>query len=328
MKCGSLVYDTAQGLGVLARMYYDVGLITHVAVIHHGSRPSYYRYPGAPRITDLRRQQRELEAFCASVDVMLFLETPFSWELIDFCKRRGVKTVLQVQYECTPEKMPAQPDLILCPSLLDAKYYPDGVYLPVPVNVPWKQRTRAEVFVHNSGNGGLRGRNGTKELLDAMRFVRQPVRLLVRAQEGLPGCPDDPRIEFRKGTVPHSELHAEGDVFIHPTKFDGLSLPIQEARAAGMLVITNNRFPMNEWLPREPLIPVKEYRKARVGPPYNEFDEAVVDPRDIAATIDRWYGADITAYSLSGREWAEQHSWERLKPRYVSALEALCASAT
>ena len=40
-------------------------------------------------------------------------------------------------------------------------------------------------------------------------------------------------------------------MFVFPEKFNGLSLPLQEARAAGMLVLATDRFPMNTWLPRE-----------------------------------------------------------------------------
>jgi hypothetical protein len=87
-----------------------------------------------------------------------------------------------------------------------------------------------------------------------------------------------------------------------------------------------DRFPMSEWLPREPLIPVAGYRKNRIGPPYHEFSEAVFDPKDIAATIDRWYGRDITEYSASGKAWAESMSWAKLRPRYLEVLESLCAS--
>jgi hypothetical protein len=68
------------------------------------------------------------------------------------------------------------------------------------------------------------------------------------------------------------------------------------------------------------LIPVAGYKKTRVADRCLEFDEAVIDPKAIAAIIDEWYGADITGYSQLGKEWAESMSWDRLKPKYMELL--------
>jgi hypothetical protein len=332
LRVGSLVYATDSGLGILARSFVCHGVVTDPVVVRHGHHVTHDDwYPGAPQITSLRdpKQLRRLEEIVASWDVFLAFETPFHWPLFDHCRAKGVRTALMVMYECTPERMPAEPDLILCPSLLDLKYYPQGVCIPVPVEVEWRQRTRAEVFIHNAGHGGLRGRNGTREVIEAMQYVRSPIKLILRSQDSrsvvgaLQAIERDERITLCCNTYPHYDLFTAGDVFVFPTKFDGLSLPLQEARAAGMLVLTGDRFPMNDWLPREPLIPVAGYGTARIGPPYNQFDEARYDPREIAAKIDEWYGADISAYSRAGRAWAETMSWEKLGPVYRETLEAL-----
>ncbi len=127
-------------------------------------------------------------------------------------------------------------------------------------------------------------------------------------------------VEFRRGIFPADTLWTEGDVFVFPEKFNGLSLPLQEARAAGMLVVSTDRFPINTWLPKEPLIQVSDTRMTRLGGHLTEFDEAIVDPRDIAAKIDEWYGRDISEYSEQGRMWAARNSWEILKPKYMEIL--------
>lgn len=357
MKVGSLVYATDQGLGILARAFHTHGVVTHPMVIRHGRHPTHDGwYPGAPQVTDLRRRaQRQLmREFCLSCDVMLFFETPFDFELIPHCRRAGVKTALMPMYECGHQQLRSpdyKPDLFINPSLLDQQYYPEGVHLPVPVEVPWRRRERAEVFVHNAGHGGLKGRNGTAEVMEAMEHIRSPAKILIRSQDTLYRTAnyrqhaqltnpltrrgqkidyDDenaPRrekmCEMRVGTAPYESLWDEGQVFLFPEAFNGLSLPLQEARAAGMLVMAGDRFPMNTWLPREPLIPVAGTTRERVGPPYNEYDRAVYDPAAIAAKVDEWYGRDISAYSEAGREWAEEHSWERLGPRYREVLEGM-----
>lgn len=349
MRVGSFVYATDQGLGILAKSFYDHGIVTDVMVVRHGRHTTHDEwYPNAKQITDLRNREQQVAmmVFAASMDVMLFFETPFYWPVIEACRQANVPTALMPMFECMPERIPYQPDLFINPSHLDQQYYPQGIHIPVPVEYPWRKRERAEVFVHNAGHGGLKGRNGTLELMQALRFIKSDAKIIIRAQ--------DPRaldyttearigqVEFVFKQVPYETLFAEGDVFVFPEKFNGLSLPLQEARAAGMLVMCGARFPMTEWLPgyvrfanisNDPileqrdvqlLIPVKGYHRERIGPPYNEYDCAEFDPRDIAARIDEWYGQDISEYSLSGRAWVEAMSWNVLRPQYIQALETLC----
>jgi hypothetical protein len=271
--------------------------------------------------------KRVLE-FCRTVDVMLFFETPFDWRLIEECKRIGVRTALMPMHECMPVSHP-QADITICPSPLDLQAYPDGVFLPVPVEdsirAGWRLRERAEVFVHNAGHGGLRGRNGTAELIAAWEYVRSPVKLIVRAQHDIVVLSGrnvaGGRLDVRPGTCPRECLYMTGDVFVFPEKFNGLSLPMQEAYASGMPVMGTRRFPMDLWLPNDLLIPVDGYKRAKIGPPYREFLEAVVDPRKIAEHIDSWFGRDIRGYSALGKALAEQTSWEKLRPRYLEVLQ-------
>lgn len=355
LRIGSIGYATNQGLGILAKSFVDSGLVTNYFVLLHAHRPSHLEwFPSSPKCHVREASAgglRNIKQFCKQQHVMLFFETPHVWELLPYCRQHKVTTVLMPMYECLPyyRELPSQPDYFLCPSMLDLQYFPDrSVYLPVPVDMPWRLRQRAELFVHHAGHGGLRGRNGTKELLEALRYVTTPARFLITAQKSSvlgdaeQHLPPDvrSRVEFRKGTAPHGTLWDEGDVCVHPSKFDGLSLPLQEARAAGMLVMTTDRKPFNEWLPTDvpkettqshdgkfsctvngnPLIPVERYDRARVAGRCVEFDEAVLDPRAMAAKIDEWHGKDIREYSEQGREWAEANSWQALMPCYQQTL--------
>jgi hypothetical protein len=343
MRVGSLVYDTTQGLGLLAKSFYDNGIVTDVMVVEHGRRPSNRDwYPNAPRLGVIK-ETAELRDFVDSMDVMLFFETPFVWSLFDHARKCDTKTVLMPMHECLDERRIKEhkPDLFLCPSLLEFNLCDklsgglgNAIFLPVPVDVPWRQRTRAEVFVHNAGWGGLKGRNGTSRLLEALPYIKSPVKFIVRTQENM--CRMSwllafndykGKIELVQGTETYKDMWERGDVFVFPETFNGLSLPLQEARAAGMLVMCGDRFPMNSWLPTGPLIPVKEYKRdQRTFPQFCAFDEAVYDPREIADTIDRWYGVDITEYSLQGKAWAESMSWATLGSKYISLLGELVQS--
>lgn len=329
MRVGSFVYATDQGLGYLAKDFYDNDVVTDVLIIAHGHRKTHEEwYPNAEIVHSLKTERDKMFAFCESMDAMLFFETPFVWEVLDHCKRKGVKTFLMLMYECMPQVLPYNPDRFICPSLLDQLFYPtNSVYIPVPVNVPWRLRNEVKVFVHNAGNGGLRGRNGTRELLDALELVKSPCKFIFRAQEGIvrnwkPGEVTkigNVEIDVRLGTQPRDTLWDEGDCFVFPDKFNGLSLPLQEARASGMLVVSTNRFPSDQFLDRRYLISPRSITKARIGG-CNVFEESIVHPEDIARKIDFVYGIPTFMYSLSAKGYAESMSWSALKPRYMEEL--------
>lgn len=330
MRVGSIVYATDQGLGILAKSFFDHGVVTDTVIIQH-SRPNHPEWYPASDMVSLRSSSAKgvIQDFCRQMDVMLFFETPFVWELIPYCKAHGVKTVIMPMHECMPREIPPEhtPDLWLNPSHLDQQCFPNGVHIPVPVEVPWKLRKYAEVFVHNAGHGGLKGRNGTAQVLEAMKYVKTDLKLIVRSQETIKKV-SHRNVEIRVGNFPYDEIWAEGDVFLFPEKFNGLSLPLQEAFASGMLVMCGDRFPMNEWLPPEPLLPVDQYRKGCVSARCRDYNEASFDPKQIARTMDDWYSRNIEEFSHMGKLWAERMSWSFLKPQYMRVIGELCESST
>lgn len=333
VRVGSVVYATNQGLGILAKDFYDNGILTDVAVVHHGSRKTHaHWYPSnSPQITSIHQlgTPEFRNSWLNKMDVMFFFETPFDWSLISYCKDYGIKTIMMPMYECMPKVWPAYPDQVINPSALDQEYYPHGVHIPVPVSVKWRQRTRARTFIHRAGHGGLKGRNGTAELVEAMRLVKSEAKLYLSTQAkpsySFDILPDN--IYLSHEEIPYKQLWSDGDALIFPEKFNGLSLPLQEARAAGMLVMATDRFPMNAWLPREPLIPVKSYHRSSVSGRCVLFNEAIIDPQAIADKIDEYYNKDITGYSVSGMMWAETMSWKVLKPLYMEEIDR-CVSST
>lgn len=336
MKIGSLCYSTFQGLGYLARSFHAAGVVNSVFVVEH---PSYVTqrdwYPGAPS-TPLRRPNMDaVRNWASGLDILVCWETPFFWELPGFCRQRGVKTALCVMHEWFPERPPGKFDLYLCPSLLDLDIFKNigrAEFVPIPVDPStWKLRTKAERFLHNAGHLGSRLHKGTEELLKAVPLSKSPFTLTIRSQTSAlrkllaayPKAARDPRVRVEIGDRPYETLFDDHDCLIAPEKYNGLSLPLQESRAAGLLVLTTDRYPANTWLPKQGLIPPDRYHKVRVAPGYLEIDEAVVNPQTVADAIDAAYGTDITAYSEAGREWAAMHSWEALRGRYLAALESL-----
>ena len=337
MRCGAIIYATEQGLGYLAKSFHDAGVINRVLIFKHphGDRPTKTEwYPEGTPVMDRRpfhnNYPRQTEAFLLDVDVVLFFETPFDWEFVRLCKEQGKKTALVTMYEWYLQAPPHRIDTLLCPSLLDLDYFPRGEFIPVPTDVPWVVRTRAHRFLHNAGHIGCRGHKGTLELLQAMQYVKSPLEMTIRCQDAqglqklinsVPGIDKDNRINWVYKSVPYDQLFDPShDVYVAPEKFNGLSLPLQEAYASGMLVITTDRYPANTWLPTQPMIPPSRSRRAQTMRGHLEFDEVIVDPQNIAQVLDTWHGQNIVEYSRKGKEWAKANSWDALKPLYLKAL--------
>lgn len=302
---GIVCYATEQGLGRQAKSFFDNGLIDEVFVYPHSSYTNHYEwYPN---------RCKTYEEMLSKVDSVWFLETPFDWKYVIQARDKGIKTVMFLMYECS--RLPYQPDVLVGGSIMERIHFGDSIKVinvPAPKEIQWKLHKRAKTFIHNAGHGGLGGRNGTKELIEALKYTTLPFKLIIRSQ--FPIQCDDQRVEVRIGDFPYETLFDEGDVFIYPDKFGGSCLPIQEAFSAGMAVMASDRLPLNTWLPKELLIPIKGYKKERIAE--KEFDSAIVDPKDIAFQIDLFYNQDIQKYSLAGKVWAEENSWENLKPLY------------
>ena len=307
-KIGAIVLATDQGLGYLAKQFFDNGIIDKVYIHEHSTRPTHREwYPRESVVSSIDQLIEEC-------DTIFAIETFFDWKTIPKARAKGKKTCIMVMYECTPSPFPYTPDLVLSPSLLDYDHYPGSKLVVVPAVANPVVRSTANVFVHNAGNGGLGGRNGTAEVLEAMKHVKSPIKLILRSQRPIK-VPDDPRIDYREGTF--DDIWSEGDVFLFPERFNGLSLPIQEALASGMLVMASDRYPFNTWLPRDPLIPVESYSRQHIAVP---FPMANLSPVTIANSIDFWFGKDIIEYSKQGIEWGQKNSWQNLKEQYRALL--------
>lgn len=331
MRIGTVTFETHQGIAHLARDFHRHGLVQRATVVRHRA---YKNLDGEFWGPEVRYTTDQVSSFLTGLDALLLFETDLShdWMVSRLAKQRGIKLILCVMYEYSQFPPPVQPDLVLCPSLLDLDYYQgryNSVFIPVPVEQTWRLRERALEFVHNAGHGQHQYAKGTVTLIEAMGHVQAPVKLIIRAQLDDRKMADlherhkhHPRLEWEVGDLPAEQLYGRGDVFINAEQFNGLSLPLQEARAAGMMVMTTDRYPANTWLDRTPMIPVKEYVKYRIpGGSGIEFDRAVVDPEDVAECIDFWHGREIGGCSLAGRKWAEENSWAALKPRYDRAIE-------
>ena len=331
MKVGTINYASYTGLGVLVKEFWDNEILNDILVIKHPWNPSHHEkwYPTAGVVDFQNPSLSIIENYIKQLDVLFLFETGFFPEVLSLAKKYKVKTILMPMYEWSP--FPQDVDLYIAPSQLDYDYYKSMypnkqvILLPVPANsqVKWKLKEKAYTFTHNAGNGSSHDRNGTQKLIEALPFIKSPIKLKIKAQPKvqLPNI-QDPRVEIINKHLPFHQLWEETDVFIFVERFNGLSLPLQEAHASGCLVIAGDRYPINTWLPTKPLVSPKEEEQLQLQDQI-PFLASIYDPVDIAEKIDSFYGKDITKYSLAGKAWAQGNSWGVLKPRYINLIESL-----
>lgn len=351
-RVSAIVRADASGLGTLSRMLSEhLGFYKTVSIARHKGGAWHEWYGENNRIAPDNGMTPELVAWlCEGADVLLSFECWYGDFVPAMAKRLGVKTALMPMYECCPQTGSGleSTDLAICPSKLDLYEMSDNtpglskaakVFIPVPCDtkrIEFKQRERALTFVHNAGHGGLGGRNSTREVIEAWQYVVSPARLKVRMQPGISvdvPIPNDPRISaVESNPENYWELFSEGDVLLHPHKWDGLSLPIQEALTAGMPVMTTDYWPFCDepsgeerqgWLPesiQDICIPPQTVTKTRICRQIDVFNP---HPKAIAAQIDRLYGENIEEMSDDARSCAFVWSLENLLPVYRQTFERL-----
>ena len=256
------------------------------------------------------------------IDILFTAETFYDWSLVKECRSRGVKSILYTMYEMTHSPMVAHPDLFLCPSRLDYDVMPEPKkYLPVPLatdRLIWQKRTKAHTFIHSASHGGMSGRKGTQLFLDAIPLVKnQDVKFKIFAWKDEYKIPNDKRVEFLPIQFQNYwQLWREGDVLVYPQDYNGICLPVVEAMASGLGVITTDIYPFNEYMPRELLFGHRGKYKTRAAKGLMETEAVKISSEDIAVKIDEWANKDISKFSLYGKNYAKAHSWDVLLPKY------------
>jgi hypothetical protein len=155
------------GLGTLSKYFVKHLNPEKIMVVKIGQYKQFPdRFPNAT-VINLKPTDRECEEFCKDIDVLLAWETPYNWNIFRIAKKRGIKTVLYIDYEWFEDPIPVMPDVIINPSNYNMDKLPSNatfICCPVDRQVhPFRLRKTAHTFLHIVGHGGGYGRNGTKE---------------------------------------------------------------------------------------------------------------------------------------------------------------------
>lgn len=257
-------------------------------------------------------------------DLVLFNEQQW-WAPVLLCRDLGIRTAAYVDYY-TEATVPlfANYDLLLCHtrrhhSVFD--WHPGCVYMP------WGTRTDrflpaseepvhagCVTFFHNAGLNPQR--KGTEFLLEAFLRLERSARLVIHSQRPLDERLFDwtsrireleasARLELRVGDVPPPGLYHLGDVYVYPTRLEGLGLTVAEAISCGLPAIVPDCPPMSELVSPEAgrSVAVKRYQPRRDG---YYWPQCLVDVEDLLRQMD-WYCANaerLPELKRSAREHA------------------------
>jgi 1,2-diacylglycerol 3-alpha-glucosyltransferase len=339
MKIGIVTNWSEQEIGIISHTYAEALSRYHKLFIYHRSQ-------GQPASVDANWNQYNVTSGKKTrlatsddidwndfkgwvsrnqLDLILFFDQ-HSWDVVIKCHSLKVIIGAFIDY-CSVETLPFFRlfDFLLCSTLRHYNLFrehPQVIYFPWGTNlalfIPNQQPTLhgAVRFLHSAGMGSLGSTKGTDILLRAFKEVRGEVQLTITSQTSLDrsssmvrSAQSDPRITFIEKVDPDPSLYFLGDVYIYPTRLEGLPLTITEALASGLPVITTNSPPMNEYIREDyngRLVTVERYEK-REDQYY--WPESIVWEISLAQAMQ--YYADhpeqVTLQKAHARQYAEAH---------------------
>lgn len=330
--------ELSRGLGVLTSALYrhippDKTLVVDMSGHNGGFAQDFSAYPGATIRPYGSENDRTLGEWMEGLDVIYTAETAYWPRLFDIARFLGVRTILHAMPELAPwgidDSLP-RPDLFALPTTYRWDAIPEPkVLLPVPVDrerLKFRPRHHADVFLHIVGHKAMLDRNGTKTLLQALPFVRNFCRLVIRTQDTqeplLYRIPKS-RVMVEVVTEDYPDYampYDEADVLVMPRRYAGLCLPAQEAMSCGLALLMTGCPPNQDWLHPEGHIAVSRTRPAEMKG--GLVDVHAADPKHLAERMDNLIENPelVARMSLHSDEWAGRHSWEAWTPRYRELL--------
>jgi glycosyltransferase involved in cell wall biosynthesis len=202
------------------------------------------------------------------LDIVFFNEQHM-WSPVLLCNNLGIMIGSYIDYY-TPETIElfGLYDFLICNTKRHFsvfKWHPQVYYIPWGTNTTiFNERQKKItnlteiVFFHSAGMNPYR--KGTDYVIRAFsKLNKENTKLVIHTQtEIIKIFPDlkkmmntliqVDKLEIINNSVPAPGLYHLGDVYVYPTRLEGIGLTIAEANACGMPVITTNEAPMNEFI--------------------------------------------------------------------------------
>jgi 1,2-diacylglycerol 3-alpha-glucosyltransferase len=329
------------GAGYVSKSYESVLSKEHNVFIYarqgnKNSDPSWEQEnvcwaPEHPCSTGIYRTHFKKWIKSRSIELVLFNEQRY-WKPVIQAKKLHVITGAYVDYY-TADTVPLFGiyDFLICNTQRHFSVFKEHshcCYLPwgtqTDLYKPLDEKPKRKItFIVSAGREGetskqasYMDRRGSGIILRVFRKLTEDCKLIIYSQSPLNKCSNewkkvvelDERIEFRYGTY-HPFPYTEGDIFLYPSRLDGIGLTLPEALSCGLPAITTNSPPMNEFVQHDIngiLVDVKEFRGRPDG---YYWAESICDEDDLLNAMQLYLGNPdlIITHGKNARNLAERN---------------------
>lgn len=339
MKIGTIGYANRMGLSNILYFFREHLPIDCQMIINQKSKPLDLDQVKCSYMV-VEQQKTTLEHLKVFLefepDVVWFLEFPFNWEYPKYLKENGVKVVYTPMLdnfgsdtlECIKDYVDLWvPMNVLGEKILKSKDWP-VTYLPYPIDTDYfkfKKRGKDFVLLHSAGYSGPRQRKGTGLVLEAFKDLKERWRkLIVYSQVPLyQGKIKEENIDVREeNLVDMRDLYKEGDLYLAPSKAEGLGLFLYECMACGIPIMTTDAPPMNE-IVLDPKFLIEVERELK---PWGKGDGSWYQAslKDLVKKASSLSSEELQLTSVKNRKMIEEYfSWKVLGSKWREMFKSV-----
>lgn len=349
MKIGLLAYSTDTGLGIQTMNFYK-HMKPHKTLIadlsnFNGMETHHERMTDNPsgevRVAMGIPDCTFMDWLTDDVDIVFVCETPLNYCLFEKAEAKGVKTVLQYNYEFldylqAPDK--PKPSVLAAPSIwhkkdVEAANFAPVIDLPVPTdatNIDYREISECRTMFHIAGKQAVHDRNGTMTFIEAAVKCGNKFKYVIYAQQ-LDGTTEtliekaQAKIDLTViyNTPDYFDMYKDGDVMVMPRKYGGLCLPMQEALVAGIPVIMPDVEPNGYRLPKQWLVKATYSHSFMTRTQIEIFE---TDPNQLAFKMCEFADHEFMKWSnQEAKQIGKGLKWETLTPLYHTIFNQLTA---
>lgn len=295
MNIGIVTYWYERGAAYVSKQFEKVLSSKHRVFIYarggekHANKDANWDHPNVywsksePRYYRTYINKREFSKWIKHnhIEAVLFNEQTY-FEPVLWCKEMGVKSIAYIDYY-TEETIPlfGAYDALICNTKRHFSAFEDfdtAYYLPwgTDINLYRPEKESGQlvepgkvIFLNSAGVSPQR--KGTDIFIQALDLVSSEsnIKGIVHSQKSLKQFfPHLSKtidklvgigvLEIVEKTIPAPGLYTKADVYVYPSRLDGIGLTVPEAISSGLACIASDNPPMNEFIQPEygNLIPI------------------------------------------------------------------------
>lgn len=279
------------------------------------------------------------------IDMVIFNEQKW-WEGVQFCSERGITNGAYVDFYSEDSlKIFGLHDFIICNTrrhYCAFEWHPGASYIPWGTDIQLFLPQSFDpvdpaglVFHHSAGMAPVR--KGTDSVIKAFSMIRNVEaklfihtqvdlhRLIPEVGELMDRLENSGRLAIQHETVEPPGLYHLGDVYVYPTRRDGLGLSMAEALACGLPLITVDHPPMREFY-NEECGSLTGVRYAYCPSDGFYWPSVEVDIEDLAEKMALWAErhGEISGYKRAARRFAESDlDWTKNSSGLLEVVKAV-----